>query len=231
MAYKLPYDIDKLYSNCLYVYCVHLACIPRMEPMKRDISWDGITFSFDSYYNALGIISFDFANDNIYGAFRKDGSRFSWYPDKKAIDFFNDASDEIKNVVSSSILDKFNVNLVLQKKSLLNKEIVETIPIITTSLWNVGKFLYSYDALDTFILQGGKYIDDIYLDKDKLIEWLKKEYNVLDNELEFAEKLYEIKLQGTNNINKELLLILGEKVYECNTLIKILEKSGMQIEK
>lgn len=231
MSYKLSYDIDKLYSNCLYVYCVHLACIPRLEPMKRDIYWDGNKFGFNGYYNASGLVSFDFKNNLVYGVFRKEGSRCGEYPQKKAIEYLDDASDEIKKLVTDNLLDNFNVDILLQKKSLFKKEITINAPVITTSIWSKGNLLYSYDALDTFILQGGKFIHDIYLDRDKLIEWLKNEYDVKDNEIMFAEKLYELKLQGSNFINKELLFILGDKIYECNTLLTILEKSGMIIEK
>ena len=231
MAYKLPYDIDKLYSNCLYVYCVHLACIPRLEPMKRDIYWVGNNFGFNGYYNASGVISFDFKNSLVYGIFRKEGSRCGEYPQRNAIDYLDDASDEIKKLVTDNLLENFNVNLVLQKRSLFKKEIIVNVPVITSSIWSKGNLLYSYDALDTFILQGGKFIHDIYLDRDKLNEWLKQEYNVKDNEIMFAEKLFELKLQGSNFINKDLLFILGDKIDEGNTLLKILEKSGMIIEK
>jgi len=231
MSYKLPYDINKLYSNCLYVYCVHLACISRMEPMNRNIYWEGSTFGFKDYYKADGIVSFDLKNNYIYGAFCKYTNRWNEYPDKKAIEYFDEASDEIRNLVTTNLLDYFLIDLVIQKKTLFKKEVSVKVPIITTSFWSKGNVLYSKDPIDTFILQGGKYIQDIYLDKDKLKEWLKGEYSVKDNEFVFADALYELKLQGSNYINKELLLVLGEKIYECNSLIKILEETGMIVEK
>lgn len=231
MVYKLPYDIDKLYSNCLYVYCVHLACIPRMEHISKDIVWNGSSFGFTDYDKTDGIITFDLKNNLIYGAFRKYTNRWNEYPDKKAIDYFDQANDEIKDLVNNNLLNYFLIDLVIQKKTLFKKEVSVKVPIITTSFWSGGNVLYSKDPIDTFMLQGGKFIQDIYLDKDKLIEWLKNEYQVKENELKFAEELYKLKLQGSNYINKELLLLLGDKIYECNTLIKILESTGMIIEK
>ena len=231
MIYKLPYDIDKLYSNCLYVYCVHLACIPRREDISKNLVWKGSSFGYMNYDNADGIITFDLTRNLIYGGFCKKTNRWNEYPDKKAIEYFDQASNEIKDLVNVNLLNYFLTDIVVQKKSLFKKEVIVNVPVLTTSFWSSGNVLYSKDPIDTFMLQGGKFIQDIYLDKDKLIDWLKNKYEVKDNELSFADELYKLKLQGSNYINKELLLLLGEKIYECNTLIKILENSGMIIEK
>jgi len=207
MKHKLNYSRTQIYQNCLYAMCIHIAAIPRLWEVSHERSWDEISYSFQSYKSTCGTISFDQQSDILVGAFRKnDCVWLDGYPQKNALTFFLDSDESVCKLAQKETLQYLLITY--EKKEKKNLFFTKTkkldIPVITTAFWSEGDDIYSSDDENSFIENGGDYINDICIPKKDLVEILTDDYELTPIELSFAENLYNLKNNNQTEISRDL---------------------------
>lgn len=236
MKNKLKFSYDQVYKSCIYAMCAHISSIPRLSLVSSELSWDGINFSFRQSIESEGTVSFDTKNKIIVGAFRNcEVERFRAYPDKEAIEYFSEANDAVRELVNNEALQYCLIGFKKTdtKKGLFGLRKVElelNKPVITTAFWSEGDNIYSADEGALFILNGGAYIANICVPKTKLIEYLKDNYELTREELDFTEKLYELKMNNKSEIKRDTFSgFIDEESEEYGEFVTTLSDFGFKV--
>ncbi|MGL5513009.1 MAG: hypothetical protein ACRDBM_07235, partial [Sporomusa sp.] len=152
--------------------------------------------------NTRGTITF--AKDTIVGAFRNEHSeRIHEYPRTKAIDYFKDATQEIRNIAVAESLEY------------LYDEIDNiAMPVATTAFWSEGGKLFSCDSDEEFYEQGGAFIKRLVLPGEQLYDEIRDEYEFDKANLQGLKFLVEQKNGSLFNSfsisTQQLEQIIGE---------------------
>ncbi len=196
MVYKLPFSAEKIKHNAILAMAAHIAVSPRFEYIVYDKNWKNNTLAYQDFENTDGAINFSDPNAFV-GLFRNPNSkRVLAYPDKSIFDFFTaDGNNKVINDVSQFMLIEFP-----SKKRLFHREEKIVVPTITTSCWSVGNEVFSLDSVDDFLIQGGNYIQFLSSDPDNLINILRDDYEMTDDEIKFTKQLYEMKVHSLGRI-------------------------------
>lgn len=133
MKYKISCSYSQLYDNSLFTMCAHISSIPRLSTISNERSWDGVSFSFQSFDSTDGTISFDKDKSIVVGALRKNTSeRTKEYPENKALDYFTEADDKICDFANSEALKYLLMSFDQKKGFMCKKEVLlNGLPVIT----------------------------------------------------------------------------------------------------
>lgn len=204
MKNKLEYSPTQLYQNCLLKMCAHIAAIPKIPNISGEHSWDKINYSFHSSGTTDGTISFDVENNITVGALRCNTSkRILDYPAKRALDSFAEAGDAIRLLAENETLEYLLIRFE-QKKSFFGIQKPDfAVPVVTTVFWNEGDDIFSSDNQCDFRKNGGEYIDEICVSEDRLLKFLIDDYELTDDEIKFAKRLFALKGSNGKKIERE----------------------------
>lgn len=229
MKHKLSYSSEQIRRGCVLAMCVHIAAIPRMPNIACENSWDNVSYSFQSYESTDGTITISKDSGMIVGALRNnDRKRIIDYPSKNAMDYYADASEEVKALAQNETL-QYLLMLYEQKKSMIflkRPDIV--VPVITTAFWSESDEIYSSDSEKDFFENGGDYIENICLPQDKLLEVFSSDYGLTDKELEFAMLLFDLKNSGVTRI-LNVSEFASKDMYGYSEFLSVLSSFGMEL--
>ena len=201
--YELPYSAKKIYTTCVKLISAYITMVRDDNKENYDEAWFNDNFWHANYLGSDILISFDIKNQYLTGAFRRYTNRFKEYPLKNAMDYYLLAGTNNKKLAYTKTLKYMKLSFD-----------DNTVPVITTAIWNEEDKIYSCDKLETFIENGGALIEDIInLSDNDLQKFIKLNYNLNNMELKFASMLADAKLNGTKLSIEEI-----KKYFEIDEL-------------
>lgn len=211
--------------------CAHISSIPRLSTISNVRSWDGVSFSFQSFDSTDGTISFDKDKGIVVGALRKNTSeRTKEYPEKNALAYFAESDDNICDFANSEALQYLLMSFDQKKGFMGQKKPNLVVPVITTCFWNEDDEIYAPDTEADFIKNGGQFINELCVQKGSLVEWLTSDYELTADELEFSEKLFQAISNGKTNISKEMFSnIVNEDSDVYDDFVSALSSLGIEV--
>ena len=222
MKTKLPTTFHELYDSCLYVSIINAVWSIRNPLVSYAQSWDGINYCFQEG-SSRGTISFDQSNGILAGASMETKSnRIGWYPDFTALQLFDEAPEDIKSLAANMTLQYLfetiydsstptkQVGLLgrISKKATAFEPAV--MPVATTALWSDGNTVVTSDSIEDFNDHGGRFILEIMLPIDELRHIQATLNEMLPEELELSDLLYELKKDGESSVNKSSIPLLSQ---------------------
>jgi len=222
MKTKLPTTFDALYDSCLYVSIINAVWSIRNPLTSYAHSWDGINYSFQEG-SSRGTISFDQSKGILAGASEETkSSRMGWYPEFTALQLFDEAPEDIKSLAANMTLQYLfetihdtstptkRVGLLrrISKKATAFEQVV--IPVATTALWSDGDTVMTSDSIEDFNDHGGRFILEITIPIDELRYMQATQNEMLPEELELADLLFELKKNGESRVNTNSIPLLSQ---------------------
>lgn len=215
---KKMVDLAQLYNNCVYSSIAHAIFTLREPFFSAGQSWDGMNYNFNDFSGTRGTISFDPNGEIMAGAARDDNSgRINQYPSFKAIQLFENAPDNVRQLAQKEALEY-----------LYDKRDGVTQPMATVAFWSVGGDIVIDEDIDSFKKNGGSYLLTIAGSFDKLCSYWREEYNLGDEESSTVEYIYKC---FTNHKPVELkqVPIINQEREGYEDCIESLEEIGIAI--
>ena len=214
--------------------CAHIAAIPRLLYISHEKFWDEETFCFRSQFGTDGAISFNPQNGALVGTFRRnDSPRICEYLGENVHSLFADADESVYKYAQEQALQYMLISFEqkVKRRSLFAKKTKEVaLPVVTTVFWSEGNDVFSSDEENSFLENGGEYVDIICVSKTSLGEYLNESYELTSEEIDFAETLFDRRKHGGTAISKDLLLnIADEKSVGYDALLSALSGFNVSI--
>jgi hypothetical protein len=229
MRTDLNISFEALYDACLYSSIAHAVSNLKYPFSSYTQSWDDMNYSFQDG-SSRGTITFDLPNMVLVGAIRNEKSdRIHLYPNFKAIELFDEASDVAKNLSSNEALE-----------FLFDEIDGITAPVATTAFWNEGNQIVSCDSRDDFIENGGDFIYCLAVSMQQLKLYWGDQYELTPKEFECIDCLFQLKKEGKTKISMDSVPLIngaqsvtvnGERVEGDKEFIKSLIEIGFEIKK
>lgn len=212
-------DLAQLYDNCVYSSIAHAVFILREPFFTAGQSWDGMNYCFNDFSGTRGTISFDPDGGIMAGAARDDNSeRVRKYPSFKAIQLFENAPDNVKELARKEALEY-----------LYDERNGVTQPMATVAFWSVDGHIVIDEDVDSFKKNGGAYLLTIAVGYEELCSYWREEYDLSDEEVSAVELIYKC-FANHEPVNLEQFPIINQKCEGYEDCITALEEIGITIE-
>ncbi|MDE7398383.1 MAG: hypothetical protein K2N06_02540 [Oscillospiraceae bacterium] len=212
-------DLAQLYDNCVYSSIAHAVFILREPFFAAGQSWDGMNYSFNDFCGTMGTISFDPDGEIMAGAVRDDKSeRVRKYPSFKAIQLFENAPDNVKQLARKETLEY-----------LYDERDGITQPMATVAFWSIDGNIVIDEDIDLFRKNGGAYLFTIAVSYDELCSYWREEYHLSDDEASIVEYIYKC-FANHEPIKLEQVPIIDQGCAGYEDCITALEEIGIAIE-
>lgn len=212
-------ELAQLYDNCIYSSIAHAVFILREPFFSAGQSWDGMNYCFNDFCGTRGTISFDPDGGIMAGAARDDNSELvRKYPSFKAIQLFENAPDNIKQLARKEALEY-----------LYDEWDGVTQPMATVAFWSVDGNIVIDEDIDSFKKNGGAYLLTIAVSYDELCSYWREEYNLSDEEVSAVELIYK-HFANHEPVKFEQVPVINQGCAGYEDCITALEEIGITIE-
>lgn len=212
-------DLSQIYDNCVYSSIAHAIFILREPFFAAGQSWDGMNYCFNDFCGTRGTISFDPDEGIMAGAACGDESeRVRKYPGFKAIQLFENAPDNIKQLARKEALEY-----------LYDEWDGVTQPMATVAFWSVDGEIVIDEDIDSFRQNGGEYLLTIAVSYDELCFYWREEYDFSDEEVSAVEYIYKC-FANHEHVKLEQVPIINQDCAGYEDCITALEEIGIAVE-
>lgn len=176
------WSYEELRQGCILVSIAHAIFIADAPELAHEISWDGFNYNMNNSQGSRGTITF--------------------YPDFFVAGFRNDelSSDRLSAKYYLDQAPEKVVKLAEQEtlQYLLDDVDGETLPSITTAMWEDKNQVFSCHSFDEMLVRGGELLEIQSMDPAAAFEACEEEYEFTEEQMTVLKKLFYLKIAQRN---------------------------------